>query len=77
MARRRGGKRRGRAMLRRLALRRGVFGGSRAWLGLGIATWGYGKLRRAANREEQVVWRERLAPGQRVIVANHRRTVDN
>ncbi len=52
----------------RTGLRRGVFGGSRAWLvvgiGAGVAKLGY----RALARQPEVVFRAELPPGQSIVI---------
>ncbi len=62
--------------LRRTGTRRGIFGGSRAWLAVGVTTWGYTKLKSMAERKAEVVFSEELKPGQRLIISNDRPTVD-
>jgi hypothetical protein len=56
------------AYLRARALSSGVFGGSRFWLGVGVVVWVirfFGWLDRA---ETEVVYRDRLPPGQSVTI---------
>jgi len=56
------------AALRRLArtgLRRGLGGGSRAWMVVLLLVTGVRALRRLARPEEQVLHRARLRPGDR------------
>jgi hypothetical protein len=55
--------------MRRAGLERGIFEGRRAWLVLGGLAWGLHLLGRAAGREERVVYREELAPGQRLVIS--------
>ncbi|MER3453073.1 MAG: hypothetical protein C4344_05360 [Acidimicrobiia bacterium] len=53
-------------MLRHLAragLRRGILGGSRAWLAVGIAAACARLVVRVLRRDEEVVLREELPPG--------------
>lgn len=51
----------------RIGLARGI-GGSRAWLGVGLAAGGLRLLRRAIKREPEVVYREELRPGQSLVI---------
>ena len=52
------------AALRRNALYKGVFGGSRGWLAVGAVVWAPRLVRRALGRTEKVVATEVLTPGQ-------------
>ncbi|MEO7372124.1 MAG: hypothetical protein ABI949_08015 [Ilumatobacteraceae bacterium] len=52
------------AALRRNALYKGVLGGSRGWLAIGVAVWGPRLLKKALGRTEVVVAKEVLKPGQ-------------
>lgn len=49
------------------AWRRGVLGGDRAWLGIGL---GVMLLRRIRRREEDVVLTERLGKGQSLLISH-------
>jgi hypothetical protein len=51
------------AYLRRGALYKGVFGGSRGWLAVGAVVWGPRLVRKAMGRNEEVVTTEVLRPG--------------
>jgi len=51
----------------RVGLARGI-GGSRAWLALGVTAGGLQLLRRMAKREPEVVYLEKLAPGQSLVI---------
>lgn len=64
-------------MVRRTGVRKGVLGGSRGWLAVAIATWGWTKLKQVSERQAEVVLSEELKPGQRIVIANGRATVDN
>lgn len=56
--------------LLRVGIRRGLLGGSRRWLYVGLLA-GLGKLlRRMARSQSEVVYREELKPGE-VIVVDH------
>ncbi len=52
------------AALRRNALYKGFFGGSRGWLAVGAVVWGPRLMKRALGRSEKVVATEVLKPGQ-------------
>jgi hypothetical protein len=51
----------------RIGFARGL-GGSRVWLTLGVVAGGLRLLRRMATREEDVVYLEKLLPGQSVVI---------
>ena len=61
--------------LRRTGFRKGIQG-NRTWLALGLVIWGAQKLRQLATRDAVVLVREELKPGERMIIANGRVTVD-
>ncbi len=63
--------------VRRTGVRKGILGGNRGWLAVAVATWGWTKLKQVSERQAEVVLSEELKPGQRIIVANGRATVDN
>jgi hypothetical protein len=56
------------AFLRRGALYKGVFGGSRGWMVVGAALWGPRLLRRTLGRKEEILATERLVGGQAVRI---------
>lgn len=56
------------ATLRRLALDRGLRGGSRTWLVVGGVVWGLRLVRLAATRREEFVTLERLRPGESIQI---------
>jgi hypothetical protein len=62
--------------LRRQGVRRGIFGGSSTWAAVAVGTWGYTTLKKMARREPELVFSEELKPGERIIIANNRGTVD-
>lgn len=79
MARRARGGRSGRGMLRtaeRLGIARGVFGASKGWFYVGTGLWTLRTVRRMAERKPEILLSEELKPGQRVVVANARATLD-
>lgn len=51
----------------RIGFARGL-GGSRAWLALGVTAGGLQMLRRMAKREPEVVYSEKLRPGQSLVI---------
>jgi hypothetical protein len=53
--------------LARIGFARG-FGGSRAWLTVGVVAGGLRLLRKMAKREADVVYLEELHPGQSVVI---------
>lgn len=53
--------------LARTGLRKGL-AGSRPWLAVGIAAGGFRLIGRWAKRQEEVVAREQLEPGQTLVV---------
>jgi hypothetical protein len=61
--------------LRRTGFRKGIQG-NRTWLALGVVIWGGQKLRQLAKRDAEILVREELKPGDRMIIANGRVTVD-
>lgn len=57
--------------LRRQAIRRGVFGGSRAWLVFGGLAWGIRLLSRVAStRRLRTVLTEELHTGESVLISH-------
>lgn len=57
--------------VRRQAIRRGVMGGSRAWLILGAVAWGFRLFRRVAStRRLRAVLTEELRPGESVLITH-------
>ncbi len=55
--------------LRRLAMARGL-GRSNGWLAVGAAAWGLQLLKRATTKEPKVVYREKLKPGERLVISH-------
>ncbi len=51
----------------RVGFARGI-GGSRGWLALGVTAGGLRLLRRLAKREEDVVYLEKLLPGESLVI---------
>ena len=55
--------------LARIAFRRGMGGGSREWLLVGVLSWLVGRIREKAEAPPPVVHREVLEPGETISVA--------
>jgi hypothetical protein len=62
-------------MLERTGLRKGM-AGNRSWFYLGTGLWTLRTVRRLAERREEVLISEQLRPGERIIIANDRATID-
>ncbi len=56
--------------IRRRALTKGLFGGSRPWLLLGIAAWTLRGLQWALRPEPKVVYRSKLDVGETIVLRN-------
>lgn len=56
--------------LSRRALSKGLFGGSRAWLVVGLATTGLRIFARMAKREPVVVYSETLDAGHSLVISH-------
>lgn len=61
--------------LQGIGFARGVLGRSGPWLWVWAGLWLFGKMRARAGTE--VLLSERLEPGQRIVIANGRATVDD
>ena len=61
----------------RLGINRGLFGGSRGWLYVGTGLWTLRTVRRLAERKPEILISEELKPGQRIVIANGRATLDD
>ena len=59
----------------RTGLRKGVEG-HKHWFYIGTGLWTLRTIRRLAGDREEIVISERLKPGQRIVIANGRATVD-
>ena len=53
-----------------MGLRRGLAGGNRPWLYIGLVAGGLRYAAALLRRDEEVLTTERLAPGQSVVVVN-------
>jgi hypothetical protein len=56
--------------IRRQALTKGLFGGSRPWLLVGIAAWTFRGLQWALRPEPKVVYRSKLEVGETIVLTN-------
>ena len=61
--------------LERTGVARGVFGTSKGWFYVGAGLWTLRKVRTIGGRKPEVLLREELKPGQRLILANDRATL--
>lgn len=59
----------------RAGIRRGM-AGSKGWFYVGTGLWTLRIVRRMAERKTQILVSETLAPGQRIVIANGRATVE-
>lgn len=60
----------------RRGLSQGLFNGKRGWLYIGTGLWTLRTVRRFAGRKTEVLLSEELKPGQRLIIANNRATIE-
>ncbi len=56
--------------LRRRALTKGLFGGSRVWLFLGIAAWTFRALKWALRPDPKTVYKGKLLLGETVVITH-------
>ncbi len=56
------------ALLRRNALYKGAFGGSRGWMAVGVVLWGPRIARKYLGKQEDVIAVEKLTAGQVVCI---------
>lgn len=57
-------------------MRRGFLGGNGTWLAVGMGAWGLKKVHQMAQRNTEILIREELKPGQRIVIANDRATIE-
>ncbi len=55
--------------LARLAFRRGMKGGSREWILIGLVSWLAGRVKERAEAPPPVIHREVLEPGETISIA--------
>lgn len=60
------------AFLLRRGFRLGVLGGSRRWLVIGGVALGVRVLRKLSGQEPEVVYSEKLGPGESLVIAHER-----
>ncbi|QXC62047.1 hypothetical protein KSP35_04335 [Aquihabitans sp. G128] len=60
----------------RAGISRGLFGGSKGWFYVGTGLWTLRTVRRMAERKPELLLSEELKPGQRLVIANGRATLD-
>lgn len=59
---------------RRNAVAEGLLGGNRRWLVIGGIAWGFRAIGWAMRRDERVIFRERLGPGEQLVISESRAT---
>lgn len=62
-------------VVERTGLRKGVEG-NKHWFYIGTGLWTLRTIRRLAGDREEIVISERLKPGERIVIANGRATID-
>ena len=62
--------------LERSGMRKGM-GGSKGWFYVGTGLWTLRTVRRLAERKEEILISETLRPGQRIVIANGRATIED
>lgn len=63
--------------LERTGINRGLLGGGgKGWVYVGTGLWTLRTIRRMAERKPEVLVREELRPGERLVIANARPTLD-
>lgn len=61
--------------IERTGLRKGL-AGNRTWFYVGTGLWTARTIRRMAERREEILISEPLRPGERIVIANGRATVE-
>ena len=64
-------------MAERAGIARGVFGTSKGWFYVGTGLWTLRTVRRLAARQPEILLSEELRPGDRLVIANGRATLDS
>jgi len=61
------------ALLRRRAMRRGLFGGSKGWTYLWVVLFAARMLRKLTTGKEEILLTETIEPGQTFVISGGRR----
>lgn len=64
-------------MVKWAGIDRRVFGSSRGWFYIGTGLWTLRTIRRLAARKPEILLSEVLRPGERLMIANGRATIDS
>lgn len=59
-----------------LGINRGLLGGSKGWAYVGTGLWTLRRVRKMADRKSEILISETLAPGERMVIANGRATIE-
>jgi hypothetical protein len=59
-----------------LGINRGLLGGNKAWAYVGTGLWTLRRVRKMAERKSEILISENLAPGERIVIANGRATIE-
>ena len=62
--------------LQSTGIRKGFAQGNSTWLAVGVGAWGLRKLRVMSQRKTEILIREELKPGERIIIANGTATLE-
>ena len=62
--------------LQSTGFRKGLREGNNTWLAVGVAAWGVRKLHTMSQRQTEILIREELKPGERMIIANGVATIE-
>lgn len=62
------------SIARRKGVRKGLFGGNRGWLVVGVAAYAVRIAKRLGSRDETVISTESLKPGETLIIETHARS---
>ena len=62
--------------LQSMGLRKGLSQGNSTWLAVGVGAWGLRKLHTMSQRQTEILLSEELKPGERIIIANGRATIE-
>jgi hypothetical protein len=62
------------ARLQRVGLSEGMRGRGGTWLAMGIGAWGLQRLRGMAAKEDEILLREPIGPGETITITNHTTT---